>query len=99
MKKKSNKISRVALMTLMVGSSLAAYSDSESTFTGSVKDEKGEPLIGVTIMDKTTKKGVTTDENGNFTLAVKKGEKLHISYLGYKDQDVYVSGKPLYIVM
>lgn len=100
MKKKSrNSISRLALTTLLVGTSLMSYADSESTLTGTVKDEKGEPLIGVTIMDKTSKQGVTTDADGNFTLKVKKGERLHISYLGYKEQDIYFNGKPLNIVL
>lgn len=73
MKKKTrNSMSRLALTTLLIGTSLMSYADSESTLTGTVKDEKGEPLIGVTIMDKTSKQGVTTDADGNFTLKVKK---------------------------
>lgn len=98
-KKRRNNMSRLALTTLLVGTSLMSYADSESTLTGTVKDEKGEPLIGVTIMDKTSKQGVTTDADGNFTLNVKKGERLHISYLGYKEQDIYFNGKPLNIVL
>ena len=97
--KNNNRMSKLLLTTLMVAGSLSAYADSESTLTGTIKDEKGEPLIGVTVMDKTTKQGVTTDENGRFTLEVKKGEALHISYLGYKEQDVYYNGKTLNITM
>ena len=85
--KNNNRMSKLLLTTLMVAGSLSAYADSESTLTGTIKDEKGEPLIGVTVMDKTTKQGVTTDENGRFTLEVKKGEALHISYLGYEEQE------------
>lgn len=70
--KNNNRMSKLLLTTLMVAGSLSAYADSESTLTGTIKDEKGEPLIGVTVMDKTTKQGVTTDENGRFTLEVKK---------------------------
>lgn len=52
--KNSNRMSKLLLTTLMVAGSLSAYADSESTMTGTIKDEKGEPLIGVTVMDKTT---------------------------------------------
>lgn len=38
------------------------------TVKGSVKDSKGEPLIGVTILIKGTTTGTVTDADGNFTL-------------------------------
>ena len=47
--KNNNRMSKLLLTTLMVAGSLSAYADSESTLTGTIKDEKGEPLIGVTV--------------------------------------------------
>ncbi|MEJ7662046.1 MAG: carboxypeptidase-like regulatory domain-containing protein [Hymenobacter sp.] len=41
--------------------------------TGTVTDEKSQPLPGVTILVKGTTTGATTDLNGNFTLAYPAG--------------------------
>lgn len=58
------------------------------TVKGSVVDSKGEPLIGVSILEKGTFNGTTTDFEGNFSLQVASGAVLEISYVGYKTQDV-----------
>lgn len=48
----------------------------------------GEPMIGVSILEKGTTNGTTTDFDGNFTLQVNEGAELQISYAGYKTQFV-----------
>lgn len=48
----------------------------------------GEPMIGVSILEKGTTNGTTTDFDGNFTLQVNEGAELQISYVGYKTQFV-----------
>jgi len=57
---------------------------------GTVKDNTGTTLIGVTVIVKGTKTGTQTDANGQFTLAAKPGDVLVFSYLGYKSQEVIV---------
>jgi len=57
---------------------------------GTVKDNTGTTLIGVTVIVKGTKTGTQTDANGQFTLAAKPGDVLVFSYLGYKSQEVTV---------
>lgn len=42
-----------------------------STIKGVVKDQKGEPLIGVSIVVKGTTNGTASDFDGNFTLDVR----------------------------
>ena len=62
--------------------------------------EDGLPMIGVAIMDKQTMNGVTTNENGEFSIEVTARTKvLHVSYLGYKTQEVPVVGNRLAIKM
>lgn len=57
----------------------------ELTVRGSVKDTKGEPLIGVTVRVKGTAIGTVTDMNGVFTLSnVPTDATLEISYVGMK---------------
>ena len=45
----------------------------------------GEPIIGASVIETTaTTNGTITDFDGNFTLTVKKGSELTISYIGFK---------------
>lgn len=56
----------------------------KKTIKGTVKDTKGEPIIGATVMIKGTSNGTITDFDSNFTLDVAQGEEIEISYIGYK---------------
>lgn len=40
------------------------------TISGTVKDSKGEPVIGANVMEKGTNRGIVTDLDGKFTLKV-----------------------------
>lgn len=53
------------------------------TISGTVTDEKGEPIIGANIMVKGTTNGTVTDLDGKFTLQATPGDILEISYIGY----------------
>jgi len=55
--------------------------------TGHVADSQG-PLIGATVMEKGTNNGTVTDFDGNFSLNVKPGATLVISYVGYVSQEI-----------
>ena len=56
--------------------------------TGVIVDEKGEPIIGASILEKGTSNGTITDVDGNFTLEVAEGATLEISYIGYASQSL-----------
>lgn len=61
----------------------------QQKITGTVLSKSdGETLIGATVKEVGTNNGVITDFNGNFTINVKKGSKLHISYVGFTAVDV-----------
>ena len=47
-------------------------------------DEKGEPVVGASIQEVGTNRGAVTDINGKFSLSVKPGAQLQVTYLGYK---------------
>ena len=51
---------------------------------GTVKDTKGEPLLGVFILVKGTQRGATTDFDGNYSLQANVGDVLKFSFLGLK---------------
>ena len=57
--------------------------------TGTVVDAQG-PVIGASIMEKGTSNGAITDFDGNFSLSVKPGATIVISYIGYETQEIKV---------
>ena len=66
----------------------------QRTVTGTVVDDLGQPLIGVSILEKGTTNGVITDMDGNFSLKLtSENPTLVFSYIGYKTQEVPVGGK------
>ncbi len=54
--------------------------------SGVVKDAMGEPVIGATVLEKGTTNGTITDIDGKFSLNVKAGAVIEISYIGYVPQ-------------
>lgn len=64
----------------------------QSKVSGTVKDANGEPLIGVSVMEVGTNNGAVTDMNGNYTLNVKPGAKLKLSYIGFTSKTIKASG-------
>ncbi|MGV3556626.1 SusC/RagA family TonB-linked outer membrane protein [Larkinella arboricola] len=63
--------------------------------SGSVTDEKGGDLPGVTVLLKGTQKGTTTNANGSFQLDVPEGSAavLVFSYVGYESKEVTVGNQ------
>lgn len=59
--------------------------------SGSILDETGEPMIGVSVLVKGTTIGTITDFDGKFSLDVPTGKNtLEVSYIGYKNQTVTI---------
>ncbi|CAI8431661.1 MAG: TonB-dependent receptor SusC [Flavobacterium sp. SCGC AAA160-P02] len=74
---------------------MLVYSQSK-TITGTVKDETGLTLPGVTIQIKNTNKlGAVTDFDGNFTITIPSDQSqiLIFSYLGYSTEEIDISNK------
>jgi hypothetical protein len=63
------------------------------TITGKVNSTAGEALVGVTVKVKNAATTTTTDGAGNFSITVPDNAILQISYVGYKMQEVSVSGR------
>lgn len=59
---------------------------------GVVGDGNNEPLIGATVKVKGTNIVTVTDMDGNFELDVPSGAELVVSYIGFNDQTVKISG-------
>ncbi len=67
---------------------------SDLSIEGYVGDENGEPLPGVNILEKGTTNGVTTNNEGRFTMAVRDEKSvLTISFIGYASQEVTIGAQ------
>jgi TonB-linked SusC/RagA family outer membrane protein len=70
-----------------------SVSAQSSRVTGTVKDNRGETLIGVTVKVKGVAQGTTTDVQGNYAINVAdKNAVLVFSYIGFLNKEVAVNG-------
>lgn len=90
MKKQTFPKGTVRLLTLV----LLLFSIFPSAFcqtaniSGSVRDEAGQPMVGVNVINSNSRKGTTTDGSGQFQIAARKGDVITLSYVGYNSQDI-----------
>ena len=61
--------------------------------TGTVRDEKGNPMAGVSVIVVGQTSGVSTDNNGNFSISVPPDAELRFSFIGYKTITEPVGGR------
>ena len=67
---------------------------------GLVTDKKGEPIVGATVKVKDTTVGTITAVDGKFSLNVRSGGTLVISYIGYTTQEIpFKSGQAINVTM
>ena len=58
--------------------------------SGIVKDDKGDPLIGVNVSFKGSPTGTVTGLDGRFSILAAKGNIIEFSYVGYTTQYITV---------
>ncbi len=79
----SLRLLAVAAVLWLTG--LCAYAQNITT-TGTVTDEQGEPLIGVSVLVQGKAQGTTTDLDGVYSITTQAGSKLVFSYVGMTAQ-------------
>jgi TonB-linked SusC/RagA family outer membrane protein len=94
------KIIRKALGCLILFFLIAALPASVSgqvtasaKYSGTITDEKGEPIIGASILVKGTSVGTITDIDGKYAIEATPGSTLQISYIGFSSTEVKVSNQ------
>lgn len=82
----------LAGLFLLVICACFAFDASAQTrnITGTVTDESGDPMAGVSVVVKGTSTGMATDIDGNYSVKAAKGAVLEFSYIGYMTQSVTV---------
>jgi TonB-dependent SusC/RagA subfamily outer membrane receptor len=81
-------LQRMTLLTALLFLSQSAWA--QFKVSGKVSDEKGEGLVGVSVVVKGTTTGTITDIDGNYSLSVSSGKTatLVLSYIGYASMEV-----------
>ena len=69
--------------------------EQDITVRGKVIDENNDPVIAASILVVRTGGGTVTDIDGNFTISVRKGDEIRISYVGYETQSIQVTSGSL----
>ncbi len=66
----------------------------QGSVRGKVTDQKGEPVIGATVLIKGTSIGASTDMSGNYSIArVPANSTLVFSYIGMTSQEIAYAGQ------
>ena len=91
---------RILTITSMVMLALSIWAQS-MTVTGVVMaQDEPDPVIGANVMVKGSTNGTITDLDGNFSISAKAGDVLHVSFMGYKSQEIKVTNAgPLRITL
>ena len=64
-----------------------------SKLTGTITDENGAGMPGVTVAKKGTSSGANSDVNGKYSIDVNPGDVLVFSFVGYKSQEVKITNQ------
>ncbi|MDR2969072.1 MAG: TonB-dependent receptor plug domain-containing protein, partial [Tannerellaceae bacterium] len=99
MKNQRNK--KWLLWTVLLFFTQMISAQQQVTINGSIVDENyREPVIGASVVEKGTNKGVISDAEGNFSITVAQGATISISYIGFVSQEIVAGGnETLNIIM
>lgn len=76
------------------------FAQEKITVKGTIVDNAGEPMIGVTVQEAgNTANGTLTDMKGIFQITVAKGSSLRFSYIGYKQVERKVTSDKMTITL
>jgi TonB-dependent SusC/RagA subfamily outer membrane receptor len=78
-----------SLLTMLMLISALAFGQNR-TISGTVTDEKGDPLPGASVRIKGTRTGVAADNNGQFRIQAKTGDVLVVSGAGLKETEANI---------
>lgn len=91
---------RILTIMMLLAVVMSAVAQEKRKITGTVTDEKGEPLMGATIKIPNAPGGSVTDLDGNFEITVPEDTKqLTFSYIGFKTQTFNVKGNSITVVL
>lgn len=87
---------KIALLLILLN---ASFLFAQKDVSGVVKDNTGNTLPGVNIIEKGTQNGVSTDSDGSYKIKVKEGATLVFSYVGFSKLEKAVSAAVMNVVL
>jgi TonB-dependent starch-binding outer membrane protein SusC len=75
-------------LMLIFGALFCSYGYGQQAITGTVLDNKSEPLVGVSVLVKNTTRGTLTDLSGKYSIQASTGEILEFGYTGFTTQSI-----------
>ena len=91
MKKMQIRMQLVCLFSMLLLFFPVELFAQQGTITGKVVDERGESVIGATVMVKGSTDGTITDLDGNFKINGKVGTTITVNYVGYAPLEVKIT--------
>lgn len=86
-------------LLLNVALATATLAQNAVKVTGKVFDDKNEPMIGVSVLEKGTQNATVSDLDGNYAISVKSGATLVFSYIGCETKEAVVKGSRLNVTL
>ncbi len=86
------------LILIFLISFATVYAQEQLSVSGTVVDETGVTLPGVSIVEKGTTNGTVTDSDGNYSIEVRQGATLVFSFIGYLSQELVIQQSGTYNV-
>ena len=77
----------------------ASAAQQDNIVRGTVLDERGETLVGVSVIIQGTSTGTATDAKGRFEIRAKRGDVLVVSSIGFITENVTVTGNTLTVTL
>ena len=90
-----NALKRFTLVAALLLIGLGANAQNK-TISGTVRDDRSEPLPGATLVVAGSNAYAITDSNGKFSLSAAQGQEITVSYLGFDDYVFTVTGTSQY---
>jgi TonB-linked SusC/RagA family outer membrane protein len=89
MKKQLTKM----LLTILFSVGLSGWAAAQYTVSGKISDDKNEPLVGVSIVEKGTTNGTISDIDGNYKLVTKSNSPatIVVTFVGFGTKEMPVS--------
>jgi TonB-linked SusC/RagA family outer membrane protein len=90
------KIKLQLLLCFLLAFATISMAQSKGSFAiaGTITSDKGEPLVGASVVQKGTTNGATTDIDGKYSLTLPDGKgALVVSYVGYDTKEIAINNQ------
>jgi TonB-linked SusC/RagA family outer membrane protein len=87
------RLANTLMITLLLSLMVVQAHAQKNTVTGTVTDESGFEMPGVSITIQGTSTGVVSDRDGNFSIQADASSVLVFSFIGYQTQEIVVGNR------